>query len=76
MIGMDRIETNPEICSGKPVVRGTRILVRNILSMLEAGRTFDQIIVSYPGITVEDVKACVRYATELVDEVRLVQRAS
>jgi uncharacterized protein (DUF433 family) len=39
---MDRIDVNPAICSGKPVVRGTRIMVRNILGMIAGGYTIDK----------------------------------
>ena len=39
---MDRIEVNPEICCGKPVIRGTRIMVRNILGMVAGGYTVDR----------------------------------
>jgi len=72
---MDRIHADPAICSGKPVIKGTRIMVRNILSMLRAGVSVDEVLVSYPGLTKEDVEAAVDYAIELVDEVRLIPRA-
>lgn len=73
---MERIHADPKICSGKPVIVGTRIMVRNILSMLKAGKTVDEVLNSYPGITKDDLDAAVDYAIELVDEVRLVPRAS
>ena len=73
---MERIHADPKICSGKPVIKGTRIMVRNILSMLKAGKTSEDVLKSYPGITKEDVDAAVDYAIELVDEVRLLPRAS
>jgi uncharacterized protein (DUF433 family) len=41
---MDRIEVNSAICSGKPVIRGTRILVRNILGMIAGGYTVDRVL--------------------------------
>ena len=59
---MDRIEVNPAICSGKPVVRGTRILVRNILGMLAGGYTVDQMLAAYPDLTRDDVTAALEYA--------------
>ncbi len=74
-VDMDRIHADPNICSGKPVIKGTRVMVRNILSMLKAGKTFDEVLASYPSITREDVDAAVDYAIELVDEVRLLPRA-
>ena len=46
---MDRIEVNPAICSGKPVIRGTRIMVSNILGMVAGGYAVDRILYSVPG---------------------------
>ena len=69
-----RIYSDPQICSGKPVIRGTRIMVRNILSQLRAGYSIDRILESFPGLTREDVEAAIDYATDLVDEVRLITR--
>ena len=54
---MDRIEVNRAICNGKPVVRGTRIMVRNILGMLAGGYTVDQMLAAYPDLTRDDVTA-------------------
>jgi uncharacterized protein (DUF433 family) len=45
---MDRIEVNPAICSGKPVIRGTRIMVRNIPGMVAGGYSVDGILTAYP----------------------------
>lgn len=69
---MDRIEINPAICSGKPVVRGTRIMVRNILGMVAGGYTVERIIESYPELTREDVAAALEYAARVVDEDQVV----
>jgi uncharacterized protein (DUF433 family) len=46
---MDRIEVNPAICSGKPVIRGTRIMVSNILGMVAGGYSVDRILYRLPG---------------------------
>jgi len=69
-----RIVTDPAVCSGKPVIRGARILVRNILSMLKAGYSIERNLTSYPDPTRTDVEAAIDYAAELVDDVRLVSR--
>ena len=69
---MDRIEVNPAVCSGKPVIRGTRIMVRNILGMIAGGYSLDRIVASYPELNREDVIAAVEYAAALVDEVQLI----
>jgi uncharacterized protein (DUF433 family) len=71
---MERIEVNPAVCSGKPVVRGTRIMVRNILGMIAGGYTTERIIESYPELTREDVAAALEYAARVVDEDQVVLR--
>lgn len=63
---MSRIEVNPEVCGGKPVIRGTRILVRNILGMIAGGYTLGGILKSYPEVTREDVMAALQYAAEVM----------
>ena len=69
---MDRVEVNPNICNGKPVIRGTRILVRNILGMVAGGYTFDRVIESYPELTREDIAAALEYAAQVVDEEQVI----
>ena len=69
---MDRIEINPAICGGKPVVRGTRIMVRNILGMVAGGDGVDQIVDSYPELSPEDVRAALAYAANVIDEEQVV----
>lgn len=71
---MNRIEVNPAICGGKPVIRGTRIMVRNILGMVAGGYTVDHILESYPELTREDVVAALEYAAQVVDEEQVVPR--
>ena len=69
---MERIEVNPSICSGKPVVRGTRIMVRNILGMVAVGYTTERVLESYPELTRDDVVAVLEYAARVVDEDQVV----
>lgn len=71
---MDRIEVNPAICNGKPVVRGTRIMVRNILGMLAGGYTLEQMLAAYPDLTRDDVNAALEYAAKVVDEEQVISR--
>ena len=66
------IEINPEICHGKPVIRGTRIMVRNVLGSLASGESVPEIITSYPELTIEDIGAALEYAIELVDDTQVV----
>ena len=71
---MDRIEVNPAICNGKPVIRGTRIMVRNILGMLAGGYTVDRTLAAYPDLTRDDVNAALEYAAKVVDEEQVISR--
>jgi len=66
-----RIEVNPEICHGKPVIHGTRIMVRNILGALAGGDSIGDILQNYPELTRADIKAAIAYAIELVDDTEL-----
>lgn len=59
-----RIEINPEIMFGKPVIRGTRITVELILRKLAAGMTADEIVADHPHLTVEDVYAAAAFAAD------------
>jgi len=64
---MERIAVSPNIHFGKPCVTGTRITVQNVLELLNEGLTFEQVIRDYyPDLTVEDIRACLRYAIALV----------
>jgi uncharacterized protein (DUF433 family) len=74
MDATDRIEVNPAICGGKPVIRGTRIMVRNILGMVAGGYAIDKILTSYPDLTAEDVAAALEYAARVVDEDQVIAR--
>ncbi len=68
MVIEERIEIDPEICHGKPRIKGTRITVSIILEWLEAGKTFEEIIGAYPDISKEAISATVRYARKLIEE--------
>lgn len=61
----ERIEINPAICHGNPVIRGTRVLVSNILADLAEGLSFDEVITNYPTIKHEDIKAALSFSSEL-----------
>jgi len=63
----DRIEVDPNIHFGKPCVAGTRIPIVNVLELVGEGLTFDEIVRDYyPDLQIEDVKACVEYAINVV----------
>ena len=64
----ERITVDPEILAGKPVIRGTRIAVELILQLLAAGQSENEILTNYPGLTREDILACLSYASYLAHE--------
>lgn len=63
---INRIEINPKIMVGKPIIKGTRITVQNILELLGANETYDNILEAYPNLTVEDIRACIQFASRVV----------
>ena len=64
-IMFSRIIINPEICHGKPVIKGTRVLVSNILASLAAGETMETIISEYPNINEDDIHEALLFGSEL-----------
>lgn len=71
---VSRIVTDPEICGGKPTIRGTRVRVSDVLSMLSEGADREEILADYPYISGEDVDACLAWAAAAVDH-RIVRAA-
>ena len=67
LLMLERIEIHPDICNGRPIVRGTRIAVRTVLEFLAARDSVEDVLEEYPGLTREDVQACLAYATGLMD---------
>jgi len=65
---LDRIMCNPQVCSGKPCIKGTRIPVHLILDLFAAGEDTEGIKKAYPNIVDEDIRACLIYASVLADE--------
>ena len=63
-----RITLDPEILAGKPIIKGTRITVEFILDLLANGWTVEGIIENYPQLEEEDIRAALRYATNLLKE--------
>ncbi len=61
----NRITIDPEICHGKPTVRGLRYPVGMLLELMSSGMTFDEILADYPDLEKEDLLACIGYAAKL-----------
>jgi len=62
----DRISINPDVCNGRPVVRGTRIAVQTVLEFLAAGDSIEEVLEEYPSLAREDVQACLDYASRVM----------
>ena len=61
----ERIEINPNVCHGSPVIRGTRVLVSQILGALSGGDSIETVLEDYPSITSEDISAVFDFAGSL-----------
>ncbi|HEY7358974.1 MAG TPA: DUF433 domain-containing protein [Ktedonobacterales bacterium] len=72
MIKHPRIERDPEIMNGKPVIKGTRMPVAIIIERLADRRTVEDLLDDYPFLTEEDIYAALEYATDLVNAQRAV----
>jgi len=64
----DFITADPEVCHGKPCIKGTRIMVSVVLDNLAAGVPLDELLKSYPSLTREALQAAIAYAADLARE--------
>jgi uncharacterized protein (DUF433 family) len=73
----DRIEVNPDVMLGKPVIRGTRIPVELLLRKLSEGASEADLLDAYPKLTREDIQAAMRYAADTLahEEVVFIDRS-
>lgn len=65
---LDRISVNPNICFGKPCIRGTRIWVSLVLDFLAAGNSVEEILEAYPHLEKADIRACMAYGAAMSRE--------
>ncbi|MBE2222279.1 MAG: DUF433 domain-containing protein [Anaerolineae bacterium] len=65
---LERITIDPNICFGKPTIRGTRIWVSLILDFLASGMTIDEILTEYPHLKMDDILAAIAYGAEMSRE--------
>ena len=63
-----RITVDPNVCFGKPCIRGHRIWVSLVLDFLAEGMTVQEILAQYPDLTGEDIRACIAYGAEMARE--------
>ena len=67
MPGFDRIASDPASCGGRPVIAGTRMRVTDLLDMLSAGASADEIVADFPYIAQDDIRAALSFAAVMVD---------
>ncbi len=68
---LERINVNPKIFAGKPIIRGRRLAVEHVLGMLAAGDSPETILKGYPWLEPDDIRACLLYARRLVGHERV-----
>ena len=71
MTPYERIELDPKVCNGKPVIKGTRIPVAVILEQISEGETWEKIRANYPELTREDIQAALLYARASLEHAEL-----
>ncbi|MEJ7847242.1 MAG: DUF433 domain-containing protein [Pyrinomonadaceae bacterium] len=69
----ENITIDPDVCNGKPTIRRKRITVQTILEFLSNGDSIDDILDNYPTLTRDDVYACLKFATNLMDHNYVVE---
>ena len=62
---LDRITLNPDVCHGKPTIRNKRYTVDLVLDLLSAGQSFESILEEYNSLELNDIYACLAYASKL-----------
>ncbi len=60
---LTHIEINPGVCHGKPVIKGTRMMVQSILEYMAGGSSVDDILISFPDLNQLDIQACLQFAS-------------
>jgi uncharacterized protein (DUF433 family) len=71
-----RIAVDPEILAGKPVIRGTRLAVEFVIGLMAAGWSEADILSNYPGVTHDDLIACLAYARDVLSSERVFPSAA
>jgi uncharacterized protein (DUF433 family) len=64
---LERITINAQQCGGRPCIRGMRIRVKDVLDMLAAGASQEEILGDFPDLEPEDIRACIAYASRYLD---------
>jgi uncharacterized protein (DUF433 family) len=72
---LQRISVNPRVMVGKPVVKGTRLTVQYLVGRLAHGSSFEEILAEYEGLTVDDIRACLLFASRSLESVSFMPLA-
>ena len=72
---LERIVINPKVMGGKPVIRGTRLTVEYILNLLAHGAKVEEILQEYKGLTEDDIRACILFATKALENTEFMPLA-
>jgi uncharacterized protein (DUF433 family) len=73
---LERITVNPQVMTGKPTIRNTRLTVEQILKASAAGLSFEDLKEDFPFLEYADIQACLLYAAELVEMEKIYQKAA
>jgi uncharacterized protein (DUF433 family) len=65
---LERISMHPNVMTGNPVIKGTRLTVEFILNLLAHGATTQEILVEYKGLTMNDIQACILFASKTLED--------
>lgn len=75
-VSTERIVIDPAILAGKPIVRGTRLSVEFIIGLLADGWSEAEIVAEYPGLSPEDIRACLAYARDVLQSEKVFPSAA
>ena len=73
---ISRITINPDICHGKPTIRGLRYPIDSMLELLASGMTIEELLLDYPDLEKDDFLACIEYAAKLTQIKSIYKTAS
>lgn len=72
---LNRITSIPDLCNGKPTIRGYRLTVKSVLDYLAAGDDFESLKMAYPFLEKEDIEACLLFASKTIDNHSILENA-
>ena len=70
----NRISVDPDVCNGKPTIRGKRITVHTVLDYLSVGESVSEILRQHPSLEAEDIPACLAFASRMMDQRYTLQK--